>query len=223
MKLNQESKLAFFYRYAYQTDTVPNGFCDYFWNLVLAFIVLPLNWLPILINMLGKKIKLRESMEYSHDIKDYKLVKRYHIPYNMVKNSNSVLFAMGLIVIGLITLIATHSQMLIGDSNGFSVVLKLYGIGSACVFTGIVIGRMLYFLVMHVYNEMKDVKTEAEIRLKNIKKIRKSRIEHEKYWERYDYRQQHPSFFKLMMIAFKSFKEKNCPKIEWVYEDDKNK
>jgi len=216
MNLNQHSFLASFYRYAYQTANVPKGFCDYFWNLVLAFIALPLIWLPILINVLGKKITVYESMQYCDDIEDFKLVKRYNVSYSITKNSNSILFAMGLILIGLITLSVTHSQLLLGDTKGLSVLFKLYGIGSAIVFVGILVFRMLYILVMYVYDEMKDKLDEAELRLKRIKKIRKQRLKDEKYWKNYEYRQLHPSFFKLTLIAFKSKKEKHCPKINWV-------
>jgi hypothetical protein len=213
-KLDRDGSLANFYRYFYAKDTLPNNGCDYFWLLCLGFILMPFVWPAVLLNMWNDKITLRETTRY--DINS-----ETHVPYTyysinstgFIQTGLGILLNFLLIILGGLILsifYKYHPSLSIFHIKSFILtMLLLYAIGLSCIGLAYYGGAYLLGLLIKIGPKRPETPEEWDAYYDKQEAKEKARR------EAYIYRQSHPGFFKMIGMRFMSYKEKNCPIIEW--------
>ncbi len=213
-KLNRDGSLANFYRYFYAKETLPKNGCDYFWLICLAFVLIPFVWPAVFLNMWNKKIVLRESYKWVSDEEPnvpytyYTLFSSGFVQTAMGSILNIVLIIVGGLIIG--PLYKSHPDLFIFHIFSFTVeIILLCALG----FITLLIGYLAIINIFKLISSMlpKGPQTEEEWNEYYAKQREKDKIENARQLEK----QAHPNFFKLIIMRFMSYKEKNCPLIEW--------
>ncbi len=188
MKLNSESKTAAFYRYYYAATEMPRNFCDYFWSLLFAFLTFPVVWPAIAYNIFYKRIA-KNSWGYS-------------VHYRFMQTAIGAVISFVFFIIGALGINFIYAAELTEWGKSFNVLQSLFVLYFAGVFFSILIGIGIYSIV----------KLFIAL-LPRFQKIPKP-----KFLKRKPRISTSPNIFQLARIAYKSYKEKNCPLIEWKEE-----
>ena len=212
-KVNPYSKLASLYRHTYLVQELPKSGCDYIWGLLFAILIFPFTWTVIVKNKLQKKITLYDNDNY------------YYVSCNADKPIIGLIFTVLLLLIGIIfisgleclSFIPTNYWFVEGQKNAINFISNLIIV----YFHGVLFVLMILFIGLGFsklfiyfdnkfpkkpFSQEKFDKFYADLSAKQLKKLNKK-----------------PSFFKLMYIGLKAYKEKNCPIFDWDYETFKPK
>jgi hypothetical protein len=185
MKLNSESKTAWFYRYYYAATEMPRNFCDYFWALAFAMITTPFVWPALLWNRYHNNVA-KSSWGYT-------------VHYRFMQTAIGAVISFVFFVIGALGLNFIYAYELTEWGKNFNTFHALFVIYFAGVFFSILIGIGIYSIVKLFM-----------ILLPYFQKIPKP-----KFIKRKKEVSTSPNIFQLAGIAYKSYKEKNCPLIDW--------
>lgn len=198
MKLNQDSKLASFYRYFYLTATLPNNLCHYFWGLILAFVSLPFLWMAVAINMYNKRITWSEKWS------------EYSVSSSAMTTFTGIFIQFYALIFGAGIEIFLTKYLSIDFKGITSLPLALLtAIGLGILVSALIVGIfILVIALIKVYDKtITDEEKEAMAEAKYQKWLAKDRN-----------RTLNPSFISLAWDAIVAFKEKNCPMITWSKE-----
>lgn len=209
--MNPHTNLASFYRYFYMREQLPNNLCNYFWNLIFAFICLPFVWTAMLLNRILTPIKLKEYDMGEGEKKKY----YYSTPYDPIKTGYGIVFTFLLLIIGGVMLRLVYGKTLehgnVIDAFGTSAYARLlyvYCVGILTVLCGVTAFFILMFLWRMLPKKAPETDEEYEAR---------RTAENQKDRERMERRRTNPSFIVLTWRWIVAFKEKNCPMLEWDY------
>lgn len=157
--------LVWLYRSTYSIWDIyrmPQGFCEFFWKMMFAILLLPLNWWAHIINYFNDK-KCPDA-----------------IKWNGALAIQAILLAFGMVV-----------DAIPDDKLDFGY-FKYLGNGILVVII-VVIGCVLAYLGQKLFSYIKSLFR------KNVSSVQPVK-EKKELW---------------ISVAFKSFMEKNCPKIDW--------
>lgn len=232
---NPHSSLASFYRYFYLVETTPNNLCDYFWKLLIALICFPFVWPAMAINRYNKVVwfdtALYNIWEYDevagHNIcRGEKPLNRYRIRVSQSHTTaigalySLVFFIAGIFSSGVLYKFFHIDLLTNGNPNvSFHLLYMLYITGVICIFSSI----GLFFIIVAVCRFLSKFKKQLSQEEKEALYLanEKRYVERSKRCqERRARRQANPNFIILLFRWFKAIKEKNCPIIEWDYDNN---
>ena len=213
-KLNRDGSLASFYRYFYAKDTLPNNGCDYFWLLCLGFVLMPFVWPAVLLNMWNNKIILRETTRWSKEL-------QADVPYTYYYKNSSGFIQTGLGIILNFLLFIIGGLILCFFYKHFPS-FSIFHLTSAILTTILIYAVGLGFIGIAYYGGAYLIKQLAKIEPKRPETDEEWSVYYDKQEAKeakrrtaYIHKQSHPGFFKMIGMRFMSYKEENCPLIEW--------
>jgi hypothetical protein len=213
-KLNRDGSLASFYRYFYAKDTLPKNGCDYFWLLCLAFVLLPFVWPAVALNRFNNKIILRKSTYWDSNLQSNVLCTYYDVySSGFVQTGLGLVFNIILIIVGgliLGPLYKSHPDFFIFHIKSFIfTIFIITAIGFVSIIAVWLFFKYLFAFIISLIPS--GPQTEEEWHEYYTKQREKDLAKLKRYYEK----QAHPNFFKLIGMRIMSYKEKNCPIIQW--------
>lgn len=196
--LNIHGTLARFYRAFWNDPDLPNNLCSYFWKLLFAFILLPLCYPVLIMNNLLNPYYYDKGSAWSSE--------GYKGGYDRTSSAYGLLINGLFIVFGLIA-----SQWVFGeDVVRYMSIWKLYFNGLIASLILVATGVMIIYSVLFTQKILPKKERKEETDEERIARLKK---EDELYLQK-ELRKQ-KSLWYLTKKMFISWKEKNCPLIEW--------